>query len=119
MGCRGVSGWSQWAEVFSCASVSPKKLWSRKVDPYAGLMTSKEKDWVVKVQMMQLQSENIDDDYYYQVSSCWQHLWLVPLRWGFESWRNPPGLVEGALGFSFCYRPTTTGWSANRQRKSC
>ncbi|TRZ18276.1 hypothetical protein HGM15179_008834 [Zosterops borbonicus] len=47
-------------------SVSPKKLWSRKVDPYAGLMTSKEKDWVVKVQMMQLQSENMDDDYYYQ-----------------------------------------------------
>uniref|UniRef100_A0A8C3NK70 Uncharacterized protein n=1 Tax=Geospiza parvula TaxID=87175 RepID=A0A8C3NK70_GEOPR len=29
-------------------------------------MTSKEKDWVVKVEMMQLQSENIDDDYYYQ-----------------------------------------------------
>ncbi|XP_023790127.1 protein PAT1 homolog 2 isoform X2 [Cyanistes caeruleus] len=47
-------------------SVSPKKLWSCKVDPYAGLMTSKEKDWVVKVQMMQLQSENMDDDYYYQ-----------------------------------------------------
>ncbi|XP_032926093.1 LOW QUALITY PROTEIN: protein PAT1 homolog 2 [Catharus ustulatus] len=47
-------------------SVSPKKLWSRKADPYAGLMTSKEKDWVVKVQMMQLQSENMDDDYYYQ-----------------------------------------------------
>ncbi|XP_041878708.1 LOW QUALITY PROTEIN: protein PAT1 homolog 2 [Corvus kubaryi] len=47
-------------------SVSPKKLWSRKVDPYAGLMTSKEKDWVIKVEMMQLQSENMDDDYYYQ-----------------------------------------------------
>uniref|UniRef100_A0A8C9NQT4 PAT1 homolog 2 n=1 Tax=Serinus canaria TaxID=9135 RepID=A0A8C9NQT4_SERCA len=63
---QGGSGWAQWAEFFSCASVSPKKLWSRKVDPYAGLMTSKEKDWVVKVEMMQLQSENIDDDYYYQ-----------------------------------------------------
>ncbi|XP_009696748.1 PREDICTED: protein PAT1 homolog 2 [Cariama cristata] len=47
-------------------SVSPKKLWSPKVDPYAGLMTSKEKDWVVKVEMIQLQSENMDDDYYYQ-----------------------------------------------------
>lgn len=43
------------------------------MDPYAGLMTSKEKDWVVKVEMIQLQSENMDDDYYYQVSSCWQH----------------------------------------------
>ncbi|NXK47801.1 PATL2 protein, partial [Chauna torquata] len=47
-------------------SVSPKKLWSPKADPYAGLMTCKEKDWVVKVEMIQLQSENIDDDYYYQ-----------------------------------------------------
>lgn len=49
-------------------SVSPKKLWSPKADPYAGLMTCKEKDWVVKVEMIQLQSENMDDDYYYQVS---------------------------------------------------
>ncbi|XP_014817078.1 PREDICTED: protein PAT1 homolog 2 [Calidris pugnax] len=48
-------------------SISPKKLWSPKADPYAGLMTSKEKDWVVKVEMIQLQSENMDDDYYYQV----------------------------------------------------
>ena len=32
-------------------------------------MTQKEKDWVVKVQMVQLQSENPRlDDYYYQVS---------------------------------------------------
>lgn len=105
LGCRGgSSGWSQWAEVFSCASVSPKKLWSRKVDPYAGLMTSKEKDWVIKVQMMQLQSENMDDDYYYQVSSCWQHLQLVLLRvWGFGSWRNSPegGRWRGSWLFLF------------------
>ncbi|KAM9224095.1 protein PAT1 homolog 2 isoform 2-T2 [Leptosomus discolor] len=47
-------------------SISAKKLWSPKVDPDAGLMTSKEKDWVVKVEMIQLQSENMDDDYYYQ-----------------------------------------------------
>ncbi|NWI70201.1 PATL2 protein, partial [Todus mexicanus] len=47
-------------------SISSKKLWSPKVDPYSGLMTSKEKDWVIKVEMIQLQSENMDDDYYYQ-----------------------------------------------------
>ncbi|XP_042660009.1 protein PAT1 homolog 2 isoform X2 [Tyto alba] len=47
-------------------SISPRKLWSPNVDPYVGLMTSKEKDWVVKVEMIQLQSENMDDDYYYQ-----------------------------------------------------
>ncbi|XP_063202271.1 protein PAT1 homolog 2 isoform X4 [Chroicocephalus ridibundus] len=47
-------------------SISPKKVWSPKADPYAGLMSSKEKDWVIKVEMIQLQSENMDDDYYYQ-----------------------------------------------------
>lgn len=52
-------------------------------------MTSKEKDWVVKVEMMQLQSENIDDDYYYQVSSCWLHLQLVPLRVGLWELEKP------------------------------
>ncbi|XP_062468043.1 protein PAT1 homolog 2 isoform X2 [Pezoporus occidentalis] len=48
-------------------SISSKKLWSPKVDSNAGLMTSKEKDWVIKVEMIQLQSENMDDDYYYQM----------------------------------------------------
>ncbi|EMP38914.1 Protein PAT1 like protein 2 [Chelonia mydas] len=44
-----------------------RKAWSLKTDPYSGLMTRKEKDWVIKVQMMQLQSENPHlDDYYYQ-----------------------------------------------------
>ncbi|XP_064013234.1 protein PAT1 homolog 2 isoform X2 [Pogoniulus pusillus] len=47
-------------------SISSKKLWCPEADPYAGLMTSKEKDWVVKVEMIQLQSENMDDDFYYQ-----------------------------------------------------
>ncbi|XP_043845735.1 protein PAT1 homolog 2 [Dromiciops gliroides] len=43
------------------------KPWSQKPDPYAGLMNQKEKDWVIKVQMVQLQSENPQlDDYYYQ-----------------------------------------------------
>lgn len=63
------SGQSQQAATFSCASISSKKLWCPEADPYAGLMTSKEKDWVVKVEMIQLQSENMDDDFYYQVSS--------------------------------------------------
>lgn len=49
-----------------------KKPWSQQPDPCADLMTRKEKDWVIKVQMVQLQSENPHlDDYYYQVSpSC-------------------------------------------------
>nr|XP_012622150.1 protein PAT1 homolog 2 isoform X7 [Microcebus murinus] len=44
-----------------------KKPWSQQPDPYANLMTQKQKDWVIKVQMVQLQSENPHlDDYYYQ-----------------------------------------------------
>ncbi|XP_049987441.1 protein PAT1 homolog 2 isoform X2 [Alexandromys fortis] len=48
-------------------SLLAKKPWSLKPDTYANLMTRKEKDWVIKVQMVQLQSENPRlDDYYYQ-----------------------------------------------------
>ncbi|XP_039264448.2 protein PAT1 homolog 1-like [Styela clava] len=36
-------------------------------DPYAYLMTSREKEWVIKIQMMALQSDRPEiDDYYYQ-----------------------------------------------------
>uniref|UniRef100_A0A8C5D2S3 Protein PAT1 homolog 1 n=1 Tax=Gouania willdenowi TaxID=441366 RepID=A0A8C5D2S3_GOUWI len=39
----------------------------RSRDPYSNLMTPKEKDWVTKIQMMQLQSTDpYLDDYYYQ-----------------------------------------------------
>lgn len=38
-------------------------------DPYANLMLQREKDWVSKIQMMQLQSTDpYLDDFYYQVS---------------------------------------------------
>ncbi|KAM6202481.1 protein PAT1 homolog 2 [Rhynchocyon petersi] len=44
-----------------------KKPWPQQPDPYADLMTGKEKEWVIKVQMVQLQSETpCLDDYYYQ-----------------------------------------------------
>lgn len=37
-------------------------------DPYSNLMSQKEKEWVTKIQMMQLQSTDpYLDDYYYQV----------------------------------------------------
>ena len=93
------------------------------MDPYAGLMTSKEKDWVVKVEMIQLQSENMDDDYYYQVSSSCQHQCLILLlRAGTSSlWEPEDARACGASasGYACRYRRTTTGWSANRQRRSC
>jgi len=38
-------------------------------DEYSGLMTQREKDWVVKIQLLQLHTDNpYVDDYYYTVS---------------------------------------------------
>lgn len=43
----------------------------RSRDPYSNLMTQREKEWVAKIQMMQLQSTDpYLDDYYYQVSTA-------------------------------------------------
>ena len=43
----------------------------RSRDPYSNLMTQKEKDWVARIQMMQLQSTDpYLDDYYYQVGTA-------------------------------------------------
>lgn len=40
----------------------------RSRDPYSNLMSQKEKEWVTRIQMMQLQSTDpYLDDYYYQV----------------------------------------------------
>lgn len=40
-------------------------------DPYCNLMTAKEKDWITRLQMIQLQSEHpYLEDYYYQVGVC-------------------------------------------------
>ena len=37
-------------------------------DPYAGLMTSKEKSWLISIQLNQLHTDNPHvDDYYYMV----------------------------------------------------
>lgn len=42
----------------------------RRMDDYAGLMTQKEKDWIIKIQLLQLQTDNpYIDDYYYTVSN--------------------------------------------------
>uniref|UniRef100_A0A8C6INW0 mRNA decay factor PAT1 domain-containing protein n=1 Tax=Melopsittacus undulatus TaxID=13146 RepID=A0A8C6INW0_MELUD len=57
-------------------------------------MTSKEKDWVIKVEMIQLQSENMDDDYYYQM--YYHRLEQRQAEEELLGWRNrqePPKLV--------------------------
>ncbi|KAM3828548.1 protein PAT1 homolog 2 [Vipera latastei] len=55
----------------SCSCLSPRlpcvDSQTPEVDPFSALMIPFEKDWVIKVQMLQLQSENPQrDDYYYQ-----------------------------------------------------
>lgn len=47
-------------------------------DEYAGLMTQREKDWIVKLQLMQLTSDNpYIDDFYYTVLHCVFHYTVV------------------------------------------
>ncbi|XP_021097328.1 protein PAT1 homolog 2 isoform X5 [Heterocephalus glaber] len=59
--CNSLPSWP------SRLSSSAKKTWFQQPDPYANLMTRKEKDWVTKVLMAQLQSKNPHlEDYYYQ-----------------------------------------------------
>lgn len=57
---------------------NPDEDRKRSVDAYAGLMTQKEKDWIIKIQLIQLQTENpYLDDFYYTVNTlpsilfCW------------------------------------------------
>lgn len=47
--------------------VSQRRL--NDTDEYAGIMTQKEKDWVIKIQLLQLQTDNVYiDDYYFTVT---------------------------------------------------
>lgn len=46
-----------------------QKQGSKDQDSYDGLMTQKEKEWIIKIQLLQLQTDNpYLDDYYYTVS---------------------------------------------------
>ena len=56
----------------------PPRQGEEMEDEYAGLMTKKEKDWIIKIQLMQLNTDNpYLDDYYYTVS----HLYNPYLAW--------------------------------------
>lgn len=53
-----------------CRKIFPLYRKPEGWDPYCNLMTAKEKEWITKLQMIQLQSENpYLEDYYYQVES--------------------------------------------------
>ncbi|XP_078064382.1 protein PAT1 homolog 2-like, partial [Mustelus asterias] len=103
----------------------PKKVYDSQIDQYSCLMTDKEKAWIIKLQMIQLQSENpFLQDYYYQEFYRKLELKLADEEFGEKSKHEPPKLVtpyvqkaenyeavvhiEGSLGqvaMSTCYSP--------------
>ncbi|KAK2820357.1 hypothetical protein Q5P01_023316 [Channa striata] len=94
-------------------------------DPYCNLMTAKEKEWIIRLQMIQLQSENpFLEDYYYQEYYRRIEAKMAEEELGIRSKREPPKLttpyimktesytpvvhIEGSLGqvaVSTCYSP--------------
>ncbi|KAM4597600.1 protein PAT1 homolog 2-like [Polymixia lowei] len=105
-----------------------KRTSQRKVeswDPYCSLMSAKEKEWITRLQMIQLQSENpYLEDYYYQEYYRRIEAKLAEEELGIRSKREPPKLttpyitkmgsytpvvhIEGSLGqvaVSTCYSP--------------
>ncbi|XP_027885445.1 protein PAT1 homolog 2 isoform X1 [Xiphophorus couchianus] len=94
-------------------------------DPYSNLMTDKEKEWIIRLQMIQLQSENpYLEDYYYQEYYRRLEAKMAEEELGIRSKKEPPKLttpyitktdaytpvvhIEGSLGqvaVSTCYSP--------------
>ncbi|XP_053721859.1 protein PAT1 homolog 2 isoform X1 [Synchiropus splendidus] len=94
-------------------------------DPYCNLMTAKEKEWITRLQMIQLQSENpYLEDYYYQEYYRRMEVKIAEEELGVRGKREPPKLttpyitktdsytpvvhIEGSLGqvaVSTCYSP--------------
>uniref|UniRef100_A0AAQ4Q8Q4 PAT1 homolog 2 n=1 Tax=Gasterosteus aculeatus aculeatus TaxID=481459 RepID=A0AAQ4Q8Q4_GASAC len=94
-------------------------------DPYCNLMTAKEKEWITRLQMIQLQSENpYHEDYYSQEYYRRIESKMAEEELGIRSKREPPKLttpyitktdvyapvvhIEGSLGqvaVSTCYSP--------------
>ncbi|XP_026171870.1 protein PAT1 homolog 2 [Mastacembelus armatus] len=94
-------------------------------DPYCNLMTVKEKEWITRLQMIQLQSENpYLEDYYYQEYYRRIEAKMAEEELGIRSRKEPPKLttpyimktesytpvvhIEGSLGqvaVSTCYSP--------------
>lgn len=83
-----------------------------EVDEYANLMSQKEKDWLIKIQLMQLQTDNpYLDDYYFTTYSLKKRIkeikdnakngeptLVIPERSKVESKTYQPAHFEGSLG---------------------
>ncbi|XP_072312254.1 protein PAT1 homolog 2 [Eucyclogobius newberryi] len=108
--------------------VQKQRMFQRKSedwDPWCNLMTGKEKEWITRLQMIQLQSENpYLEDYYYQEYYRRLEAKLAEEELGIRGKKEPPKLttpyitkidaytpvvhIEGSLGqvaVSTCYSP--------------
>ncbi|KAK1794413.1 hypothetical protein P4O66_011297 [Electrophorus voltai] len=76
-------------------------------DHYAELMSAREKEWIIKLQMMQLQSENpLQDDYYYQEYYRRMEVKLAEEEMmGDRSKREPPKLTTPYVTKTVSYTP--------------
>ncbi|XP_060607298.1 protein PAT1 homolog 1-like isoform X3 [Ruditapes philippinarum] len=90
-----------------------RKRGSKDEDNYAGLMTQKEKEWIIKIQLLQLQTDNpYEDDYYYaswclrkkakelekDVKEDSERNLIIPLLARAENRVYKPAHFEGSLG---------------------
>uniref|UniRef100_A0A8D0A094 PAT1 homolog 2 n=1 Tax=Sander lucioperca TaxID=283035 RepID=A0A8D0A094_SANLU len=117
-----------------------QRIYQRKPedwDPYCNFMTTKEKEWITKLQMIQLQSENpYHEDYYYQEYYRRIEAKMAEEELGIRSRREPPKLttpyitktdayapvvhIEGSLGqvaVSTCYSPRRAISAVNAEQK--
>ncbi|CAB1440080.1 unnamed protein product [Pleuronectes platessa] len=75
-------------------------------DPYCNLMTIKEREWITRLQMIQLQSENpYLEDYYYQEYYRRIEAKMAEEELGIRSKREPPKLTTPYITKTECYAP--------------
>ncbi|XP_051272611.1 protein PAT1 homolog 2 isoform X2 [Dicentrarchus labrax] len=119
-----------------------QRLFQRKPegwDPYCNLMTAKEKEWITRLQMIQLQSEHpYLEDYYYQEYYRRIEAKMAEEELGIRGKREPPKLttpyimksdsytpvvhIEGSLGqvaVSTCYSPRRAISAVNAVQAQC
>ncbi|XP_063078099.1 protein PAT1 homolog 2 [Engraulis encrasicolus] len=115
----------QHKRLLSMRTPKPRSCVHKSWDPYSNLMSDKEKEWIIRLQMIQLQSENPHlDDYYYQEYYKRLEIKLAEEKRGDWTKRDNPKLttpyvtktesylpvvhIEGSLGqvaVSTCHSP--------------
>ncbi|KAI6181993.1 Protein PAT1-like protein 1 [Aphelenchoides fujianensis] len=104
---------------------STKTISDFAFDPYAGLMSKKEREWLIKIQLIQcmVTGDPMDDDYYYTLWKQRNELAKTPAEWivtmkpkyynfdnTYPSDRYVPPVFSGSLG-----RPTHSSTAQPRQ----